>query len=219
LQPSTRLIWHLSLATLVLGALLWAIAPRHPNLRQPVLALELARNWAELAIVLAVEPAERARFVWHTRLDVFFLLSYTALFVALAREVLRRHWRWIAAGFAIAAGLADAAENLAILQVLPLERGFENSMAQTIRQWSLTKWALLGLVWLALGVGQYRAPLAGGMYVAAGLLALAGCQDQRWFAIVPAPVVLATLWQVWTYRPSNRLMSFKSRSTAPGSSV
>jgi hypothetical protein len=218
-MSAKKLIWGLSLAVLALGAILLAVAPQHPNIRQPVLALELVRNWAELSIVLAVDPAERAKFLTHTRIDIAFLAAYTALFVTLALHVLRRHWRWIAAGLAIAAGIADAGENLAILNVLPLERGFENFMAQTIRQWSLTKWALLGVVWVMLGVGHFRQPIAGGLYVVAGLLTLAGCVEHRWLEVAVIPVLIAAMWQVWTYWPAKAAASLSSRSTASGSSV
>jgi hypothetical protein len=166
-----------------------------------------------------VDPPERAKFVTHTRVDMLFLAAYTALFGALALHALRGHWRWMVAGLAIAAGIADAGENVAILRVLPLERGFENLMAQAIRQWSLAKWALLGLVWVALGAGQFRQPVAGGLYVVAGALTLWGCLEHRWLEVAFLPLTLALLRQVRTYWPSKAATSLRSRSTASGSLV
>jgi hypothetical protein len=212
-------IWSLSLVTLALAILLMVLAPQHPNVRHPILALELARNWAELVIVLAVEPRDRALFFTNTYCDFAFIAAYTALFALVALRAMTGYWRWIAAGLAIAAGVADVRENLAMLQVLPLERGFENAMALEIRQWSLTKWSLLGTVWLALGVGQYRVFPAGVLYAVAGALALWGCLEHRWLEVAMLPLAGALLAQLWTYFPARSATSFKSRSTASGSSL
>lgn len=210
-------IWSLSLVTLALAILLLVLAPRHPNVRHPILALELARNWAELVIVLAVEPGDRALFATNTYWDFAFIVSYTALFVLVAFRAMPGYWRWIAAGLAIAAGCADVMENLAILRVLPLERGFENAMALEIRQWSLTKWSLLGTVWLTLGIGQYRVFPAGMLYAAAGFLALSGCLEHRWLEVAMVPLAAALVAQLWTYFPARSATSLSSRATASGS--
>ena len=219
MPPSRKLIWALSLITLLLAIVMLIVVPHHPNIRQPILALELARNWAELSIVLAVEPMDRARFLTNTRIDFAFIAAYTLLFAALALRVMKSHWRWIATGLALAAGLADLAENFAILRVLPLERGFETGMALAIRQWSLTKWSLLGAVWLLLGIGQYRQLPVGIFYTAAGLLTLWGCLEHRWLEVAAWPLAAALLTQLWTYFPWRPAKSLKSRSTASGSSV
>ena len=212
-------IWILSLATLALAVALALIVPKHEHIRQPVLALELARNWSQLAIVLAVTPAGRARFLLNTQINFAFIAAYTALFTLLALTVMRGYWRWITAGLAVAAGVAGVMENLNILAVLPLERGFENAMALAIRQWALTKWCLMGLVWLTLGMAQYRRLPAGILYAAAGLLALWGCLEHRWLEVAVMPLGGALLAQLWTYFPSRAATSWRSRSTAPGSSL
>lgn len=192
------------------------VTPRHPNVRRPILALEFSHSWPELSILLAID---RTMYWWNTRLDFAFLVAYTALFAALALTVARGHWRWVIAGLAVAAGVADLNENLAILRVLPLD-SFENDMALAIRQWSLAKWSLLGVLWLALGVAQYRSVAPGALYFVAGALTLWGCLDQRWIEIATAgPLTLGLAWQLFTYSPWSAAASLKSRSMASGSSV
>ena len=210
-----RWIFWLTVAVIVLATAVAVVTPHHPNVARPILALELAHTWAELSILLAID---RSPYWWNTRIDFAFLAAYTALFTLLAFQVARGHWRWALAGLALAAGLADLKENLAILRVLPRE-SFENEMAQAIRQWSLAKWGLLGVTWVALGVAQYRAWVPGALYAVAGALTLWGCLDHRWIEIAMGPLAVALLWQLYAYWPWRRAASWRSRATASGSSV
>jgi hypothetical protein len=214
--PIRRWIWWLTLVVLVLAAALLAVQPEHPHVRQPVLALELARNWAELTILLAVD---RAGYFHNTRIDFVFIAAYASLFVLLAFDAARRHWRWLIAGLVLAAATADVFENLAMLRVLRLERGFENEMALAIRQWSLTKWCLLGAVWLALGLAQFRSMVAGALYTVAGAVTLWACLDHRWLPAALAPLALALFWQLYAYRTPRRAKSATKRDTASGASL
>jgi hypothetical protein len=200
---SRKLLWWLSLAVLALALVLIVVAPEHPNVRRPILALELARTWPELSILMAVD---RTMYWWNTRIDFAFIAAYAALFAALALAQARGHWRWAIAGLALAAGVSDVNENFAILRVLPLSN-FDSEMALAIRQWSLTKWALLGGTWVALGVafglGSRRAIVPGALYVAAGVLTLWGTFDDRWIQFGAGLLALPVAWQLHEFWPWN----------------
>lgn len=222
-----RAIWILTLATVALFAVLSWLTPRHEEpvlygYSSPVLALQMARNWAELATILSLAPEQKARFVLQTRLDFGFLLAYGALFVAMLLDAYGGKRRWALASLALGAALCDGFENVWTLAVLALERGYENYMAQAIRQWALLKFFLLGAAWLAIGFGQPRHGrrlVLGVLYCVAGLMAWWGCIDNHRLLVAYLPLGAAFALQLWLYSPWSDVASFRSRATASGSSL
>ena len=91
--------------------------------------------------------------------------------------------------------LCDVSENLAILRVLGLERGFTDEMALAIRTWALRKWILLVLSWLGVSMallGHRLLTLAVGYIFAAGVTATAVYLSPAMLELV-APVLGITL--------------------------
>ena len=108
----------------------------------------------------------------------------------------QRAWlRWTIAACVVAAMLCDVSENLAILRVLGLERGFTDEMALAIRTWALRKWILLVLSWLGVSMallGHRLLTLAVGYIFAAGVTATAVYLSPAMLELV-APVLGITL--------------------------
>ena len=194
-----RILLLLTLLVIVLALILWKLSPPHPEQARlgystSTLALQMVRDWPTLTIVLAT-PA-RAGFRLHTLVDFVFILAYGSLWIAMAFRYGQRAWlRWTIAACVVAAMLCDVSENLAILRVLGLERGFTDEMALAIRTWALRKWILLVLSWLGVSMallGRRLLTLAVGYIFAAGVTATAVYLSPAMLELV-APVLGITL--------------------------
>ena len=172
-----RILLLLTLLTLALGMLLWRLSPPHPEqamlgYRSSAFALQMVRDWPALTIVLAT-PA-RASYRLHTLVDFGFIAAYGSLWLLMAWTYGQRAWlRWMVGAGVLGAVLCDVNENLAILRVLGMERGFSNEMALAIRTWALDKWLLLMLGWLGLSIALVThrlLPMAVGYAFAAGVV-------------------------------------------------
>ena len=175
-----RTLFLLTLLTIALALILWRLSPPHPEQARlgystSTMALQMVRDWPTLTIVLATPAREGYR--QHTLVDFAFILAYGSLWIAMAFHYAQRAWlRWTMAACVVAAMLCDVSENLAILRVLGLERGFTDEMALTIRTWALRKWILLVLSWLGISMallGHRLLTLAVGYIFAAGVTATA----------------------------------------------
>ncbi|MBY0504381.1 MAG: hypothetical protein K2X03_10745 [Bryobacteraceae bacterium] len=177
-RPRTLLI--LTLLTIALALLLWRLSPPHPEQARlgystSAFALQMARDWPSLSIILAT-PA-RAGFRIHTLVDFILILVYGALWGGLAWRLIQGRWRRATVvALVVLAMYCDIRENFAILQVLDLQSGFTDEMADAIRGWALWKWLLLMGVWFGLALAWLARrvpPLAVGYGAAAAVVAVA----------------------------------------------
>ncbi len=194
-----RTLFLLTLLVIALALVLWKLSPPHPEQARlgystSTMALQMVRDWPTLTIVLATPAREGFRL--HTLVDFAFILAYGGLWIAMAFRYARRAWlRWTIAACVVAAMLCDVSENLAILRVLGLERGFTDEMALAIRTWALRKWLLLMLSWLGISMallGHRLLTLAVGYIFAAGVTATAVYLSPAMLELV-APVLGITL--------------------------
>ncbi len=190
-----RTLFLLTLLTIALALVLWRLSPPHPEqawlgYSTSTMALQMVRDWPTLTIVLATPAREGFRL--HTLVDFAFILAYGSLWIAMAFRYGQRPWlRWTIAACVVAAMLCDVSENLAILRVLGLERGFSDEMALAIRTWALRKWLLLMLSWLGISMallGHRLLTLAVGYIFAAGVTAT---------AVYLSPAMLELVAPVW----------------------
>ena len=208
----TRTLLLLTLLTIALAILLWILSPPHPEQARlgyatSTFALQMVRDWPSLTIVLAT-PA-RAGFRLHTMVDFLFILVYGALWIAMSFRYGQRAWlRWIITGLVGLAMLSDVLENLAILRVLGVERGFTDEMAQAIRGWALSKWLLLGMSWFGLAIAlltQRLPALAIGYIFAAGIVATARFTSEAILqSVAPALLIALTVQAVYFARSPSR---------------
>ena len=174
-------------------------APILPDgVREPVLALELARSPREVAEILRVPESQGNRTVLRGQIgkDWIFIVAYASFFAALAAsqrrnfDPVRRGLGWgIALGILVTATL-DVLENRGMLGILDakwLDVGAER--VAEVRIWSLGKWLALFATCLLAGlllldwrrrpgaparlVGTI-AKVAGALFLASGLIGLRG---------------------------------------------
>jgi hypothetical protein len=183
----TRLAWALWIACVVMFLLMLgrpafstASVPVH-GINSPVLALQFARNPADVELVLSEYPSpDRITMQFKQYEDFVFIAAYVGLFLTLGTLLARRgDARGNIAGIAgaicgFAAGVFDVLDNRAILAILdvPMRETTQN-MVNAISRPSTAKWALsaaaLALLstyffghprWYARAVGWLMAALA-----------------------------------------------------------
>ncbi len=125
-----------------------AAKPQH-GISDPVLALQLARDVADVEAVLSDAPsADREVMRLKQYEDFGYIAGYGPLFLVLSLMLRRRYPGLkaiaIVAGLAgIAAAALDVAENLAILRIVDVKIGATTqSMVDAIRDVAAPKWAL-----------------------------------------------------------------------------
>ena len=194
-----RILLLLTLLVIVLALILWKLSPPHPEQARlgystSTLALQMVRDWPTLTIVLATPAREGYRI--HTLVDFAFIATYGSLWIAMALRYGQRAWlRWTIAACVVAAMVCDLGENLAILRVLGLERGFTDEMALAISGWAVRKWIMLVLSWLGISMillGHRLLPVAIGYAFTAGVAATALYLSPAMLELV-APVLGITL--------------------------
>lgn len=160
-----------TLAVIVTGLVVAAFTPPRPaslpaRFDNAVLAAELVRDADEIRQVYGTdaaaqrcrgEPATRsAECVFvdtlrrNTLADFLFIGAYASLFFLLARLLPVRAARVVRV-MVVFAAMADCAENIGMLRAM--EEPASDLLAKTICVPSLVKWALLSLVWSAVGYG------------------------------------------------------------------
>src|SRR5438128_323679 len=127
-----RAVLALTVATLLTAALNVALAPNE----RPVM-FELAPN------ADALQGVERIQAQTHA--DFLFIGAYTGLWGILGASV-----HPALTTIAIAAGLADVAENVGILRAIARGAARTDDDARSIRSPSYVKWSLLAALWSTL---------------------------------------------------------------------
>ena len=205
--PSRKTYVLLILAFIVSVLATWVVGPREKIVTQcevskVTLAVEVCPATDVAAALGEKESSVRLRLRDQTLLDFVLIASYVALWGATAYALHPA----VALGVA-AAGVVDVIENLAILHGLP------NPIPLPLVRWAgLTKWGLLGLVFLAFVLLFRPDRLSGGWkvwlraatgvaYGLAGLLCVIGVLCSIWFAgsrfveLAMTPLVAAVLLQ------------------------
>ncbi len=162
-----RLVGVLALAligyTVVMALAVWGFpkqGPRH-EIGPPVLTLELATSGEELSNLLdAKKPDDndfdaRKVLLHDTRLDNFFIPTYTAFALAFIWMIRRGGLTAVALFAAVIAAVADGFENFHIFAALGASE-ITDATAAAIRSPSLVKWAALDVMMLLMAIMLFR---------------------------------------------------------------
>jgi hypothetical protein len=153
------------------------------GISNPILAIEVARNVAEVDAILSEAPSpDREVMRIKQYADFGFICGYAALYVLMSMLLIGegRAIAISAAVLGILAGVFDVIENLGILRVIDVDLAHTTqAMIDAIRYPSLVKWTLaslaLGLLGiLALRTGRIGLRVVGALDVLASLLGLYG---------------------------------------------
>jgi hypothetical protein len=175
-------------------------ASRPPRgISNPVIALQMARNVAEVDAILSEAPSpDREAMRLKQYLDFVFIPCYAALFIALAR-MFRTRLATIAAICGVLAAIADIFENAGILRVVNATLGHTTqAMIDAIRlpgliKWTLTWTALTMFGWLFLrGAGWLRRSI-GTLDVAAAALGFIGLFDNALLVWAGIPMLVGLI--------------------------
>jgi hypothetical protein len=181
------------------------------GISNPILAMEMVRNVAEVDAVLSDAPSpDREAMRIKQYCDFGFICAYSALYVLMAVLLVGqgRLAAISAAVLGIVAALCDVIENLGILRIVNVDLSHTTqAMIDAIRYPSLIKWALASLALGILGVLAMRTRrtglrMIGGLYVLESLLGLYGLYRNvglQWFAY-SGPVGLVGL-AILYFRP------------------
>jgi len=200
--PSRKTYVLLILAFIVLALATWVVGPHEEIVTQcevskVTLAVEVCPAGDVAAALGEKESGVRQRLGNQTLLDFVLIASYVALWGATAYALHPRVTLVVAA-----AGLADVIENLAILH------GLASPAPLPLVRWAgLTKWTLLGFVFLAFVSlfrphrvsGSWQAWLraaTGVAYGVAGVLCLVGLVMPRFVQYAMNPLAVAVLLQL-----------------------
>lgn len=140
--------------------------------RNPVLALELVKSGADITQIVGAESGVAGFLKKHTYKDFGFIVVYLLLFVAVSLLVSQmytgpaRYVAWFAAGCAVLGGILDVVENRGMLRAIGGEA--TDTLANSIRYASLSKWAVLFLFILLVGLLM----IPRGLFAPAGVLLL-----------------------------------------------
>jgi len=152
----------------------------------PVLALELAANGAEIDAVNRSEGGKATEFIKkQVSKDFGYIVIYVVFFSCLALLLIElsadwsKYLGWGALVCAVLAGVFDVIENLGMLKATSTpEVAATDSLANSIRYPSLAKWALLFIVCLLIGLILSRLGgwllIPGLAFLIAALLGLSG---------------------------------------------
>lgn len=175
-----RLTFWLTLAVVVTGGMTGLMAPAGDDewlggFESPVLALQLARSPGDAARILDGDE-RRAQFFRATVASVPFVAASTTLWGVMAWQV-----KPLLVVPAIVAGVADLIENAAIFAVLGTPT---RTVVDWMRSAARTKWLMLGITFVGLGLGVLRRASRDGWdvvcfvidlaYLYAGVLCLVG---------------------------------------------
>jgi len=155
------------------------------GIRDPMIALEMAREAGEVDAILGESPGpDREAMRLKQYIDFAFIVSYVALFGAMGAALARRsRWGWLVAVSGVAMGVPDALENLAILRLLPVDlSNTTQAMVDAIRQASVVKWscasaAMVVLAIIYMDARWWRMRMVGVVNFAAGAVICWGLVD------------------------------------------
>ena len=200
--PSRKTYVLLILAFIVAALATWVVGPREKivtpcGVSKVTLAVEVCPATDVAAALAEKDSSVRQQLRNQTLLDFVLIASYVAMWGATAYALHPA----VALGVA-AAGVVDAIENFAILH------GLSNPAPLPLVRWAgLTKWGLLGLVFLGFVLlfrpdrlsGGWKAWLratTGVAYGLAGLLCVIGLATPRFVQSAMGPLVVAVLLQL-----------------------
>ena len=152
----------------------------------PVLALELAANGAEIDAINRSEDGKSTAFIRkQVSKDFGYILIYVVFFSCLTLLLIElgpdwsKNLGWAAVICAVLAGVFDVIENLGMLKATSTPAGAAtDSLANSIRYPSLAKWALLFVLSLLIGLILARIQgwlvIPGVAFLIAALVGLSG---------------------------------------------
>jgi hypothetical protein len=149
----------------------------------PILAMEVVRNVAEVDAVLSEAPSpDREVMRIKQYADFGFICGYAALYVSMSMLLIGegRAIAIAAAVLGILAAICDTIENLGILRIVDVDLAHTTqAMIDAIRYPSLIKWALASLALGLVGILAWRTRrtglrIVGALYVLASMLGLYG---------------------------------------------
>ena len=197
--------------------------PNFTNASQPVrgigdpgIALQTVRSADEVDAILSDAPsADREVMRIKQYIDFAFIAGYAGLSVVMAWALWRRG-RWLAFGialFTLAAAAFDAAENLAILHLLPLTLSETTPAAlAAIRTPSLLKWSFVSVAPVLLsafflGGRRWYWRALGGLDLLAGALTCWGVIHNEWLPwaavlLMPGLLLSAATLELLTHEPA-----------------
>ena len=156
------------------------------GISSPVLAMEVARNIAEVDAILSDSPsADREAMRIKQYADFGFICTYASLYVVMSLLLMPqgRAIAIFAAALGVLAAIFDVIENLGILRVVNTDLAHTTqAMIDAVRYPSLIKWALASLALGLLAILFLRLKRAGprivgALYLIAALLGLYGLYD------------------------------------------
>ena len=216
-------------AFLVIGIAIWMMAsfkyePRDlpHGFRSPVLAIELARNTAEVRQIAGdLSDSSREAIRANIKADFVFIASYWSLLVLMSGLLgrgsgVRYTWGAVIAAVCVTAGAAfDVAENLHILTLLDVQlRDTSAQMVEAVRSSSLAKWALIfianGILSQLFVAGRSWITFVGALFLLSAMLGLIGLFHNpaiEWaFSVMAAGIVAVSL--LFTISPAKFLRRF-----------
>jgi hypothetical protein len=159
------------------------------GITDPVLAMEVARNVAEVDAILSDVPSpDREVMRIKQYADFGFIAGYATLFVLMSMLLRPRHVAITAGAFGVIAAVFDVIENLGTLRIIDVDLSHTTqAMIDAIRYPSLMKWALASLSLGSFGILLLRNPrlglrIVGALNVLAALCGLLGLFDNRFLA-------------------------------------
>jgi hypothetical protein len=180
-------VLNLAMIALLMGRPYFSNASRPVRgISNPVLALEVARNIAEVDAILGDAPSpDREAMRIKQYADFGFIGTYASLYVVMSLWLMRegRVPAILAAVLGVLAAIFDMIENLGILRIVNTDLAHTTqAMINAVRYPSLTKWTLasiaLGLLAILLMRVRRAGPrIVGALYLIAALLGLYGVYD------------------------------------------
>lgn len=199
--------------------------------KNPVLALELAANGAEIEAINRSENGKATAFIKQQLLKDFgYIAVYVVFFSCLALLFIELVSDWTkylnlaAVVCAVLAGVFDVFENRAMLNAISTPAGAAtDSLANSIRYPSLAKWALLFIFCLLVGLTLSKLRgwllIPGLAFLIAGLLGLSGVTlnllRPKFYWMFPASIsmlgvgiiCIAITYTIWPRKVLNKFLA------------
>jgi hypothetical protein len=159
------------------------------GITDPMLAMEVVRNVAEVDAVLSDVPSpDREVMRIKQYADFAFIACYATLFVLMSMMLKPRGIAIAAGALGVIAAIFDMIENLGILRIIDVDLSHTTqTMIDAIRYPSLIKWALASLSLGSFGILLLRNQrlglrIVGALNMLAALCGLLGLFDNRFLA-------------------------------------
>ena len=166
------------------------------GIRDPQVALQMARSVAEVDAILSDAPSpDREAMRLKQYIDFAFIASYAALFVVLGRALMAvARWAWLVGVFGALAAFHDVREDIDILRLLdtPLDATTQQ-MISHLHLMSVSKWSFAAAAIALLGAftmagRRWYLKLIGAVDLLAAALVLWGLIDNPVLVWAGAPL-------------------------------